>query len=234
MTDQLKGFAVLIMSAAQPVTEAIALALAEWGAELALTTATPDGEEALAVRRLAKRITDSGHRALAESADLSLGTNVQIAVRQVAKELGRIDLLIIAPDFKLARPTERLSDAEWAKVMNLNLSGVFYACRSVAREMVRQEVADDGVRGRIILLTPPREALSQETNAAYIAAKAGALALIGSLAREWSPVSISVNAIAVAPDTTDRSLVDAAVGFARRLATADASVTGNVMAIGEV
>jgi NAD(P)-dependent dehydrogenase (short-subunit alcohol dehydrogenase family) len=181
------------MGASDPFAAAIVLVLAEAGAHVAVTSATPDAEEAFALRKLAKRISDLGRRSLAESVDLSLGASVQITIRQVAKALGRIDLLVIASDLRLGRPAERLSDADWSKVINQNLGAVFYACRGVAREMLRQEPPPDEVRGRIIVLTPSPEALAVETDAAYAAAKGGASALVSALAREWAGQGIFVS-----------------------------------------
>jgi len=193
----LSGRSVLVMGATHPVAASIALALAESGADVAVSSATPDADEAFAVRRLAKRISDLGRRSLAESVDLSSGTNVQIAVRQVAKELGRIDVLVVAADFHLSKPTERLSDAEWSKVLGLNLSGVFYACRAVAREMLRQDAREDGGRGQIIVVTQKPGALDDEQDVAYAAAQAGAAALVRGLKREWAALGITVDVIAV-------------------------------------
>lgn len=228
----LTGRKALIMAAAGDAARAIALAFAEAGADVALTTATPDAEEAFELRRLAKRIGGTGRRTMVESVDMSLGTSVQVAVRQVAKELGGIDLLVAAPDLRLQRPAERMSDVEWSRVVNLNLSGVFYACRSVGREMLGR----DGDGGRIIVLLPALDELETgtEQSAAYVAAKAGAEALVQALAREWAP-RINVNAIALPQDADEASIATAAASTALWLASeADDSVSGQVVPAGDV
>jgi 3-oxoacyl-[acyl-carrier protein] reductase len=212
------------MGAARPLASSLALALALGGADVAVSTATADAEEAFTVRRLAKRISDLGRRSLAESVDMSIATNVQVSVRQVAKALGRIDTLVLAPDAPLTRPSERLSDADWARTVNLNLSAVFYACRGVAREMLRQEAAEGALRGRIVLLTPPLEASPEQQDSAYVAAKAGAIALVQSLGREWAS-SIAVNAIEASLDEEDESVTDLVL----RLMSEGADITGRLL-----
>jgi len=156
------------MGASGETASAVAIACAEAGADVAVTSATQDADEAFAIRRLAKRISDLDRRSIAEAVDLSLGTNVQVAVRQIAKQLGGIDVLVVAADVRVVKPAERLSDSEWARVLNGNLSAVFYACRAAAREMLSKEDATD--RGRIVVLLPGVE---EETSAAYAAARAG-------------------------------------------------------------
>ena len=138
-TPNLSGHTALVIGAGNPVAASIAMALALSGANVAVTSATPDAEEAFELRRLSKRIAETGRRTMAESLDLSIATSVQVAVRQVAKELGAIDLAIVAADLRLEqKPADRISDADWAKVIALNLSGVFYACREAVPEMKRR------------------------------------------------------------------------------------------------
>ena len=220
----LAGRRALVMGANSPAAAAIALALAQAGSDVAITTTTSDAEEAYNLRRLRKRITDLGRRSMDESADLSLATNVQITVRQVAKELGGIDLMAIEADFRLGKPADKITDSDWARVIGLNLSAVFYACRSIYREMQRQDPGADGTRGRIIVVTTQPEALAEDSDAAYVAAKSGVAGLIASLAREWQPAGVLLNAIAVS--TEDHAAIGAA---ALELAITDAA--GQVLSV---
>lgn len=198
---------MLIMGASAELARALALPFAEAGAAIALTTATSDATEAFELRRVAKVVTDLGRQCLVEGVDMSIGTGVQVTVRQVAKALGRIDLLIVAPDLQLPRPVERLSDAEWSKIIGLNLSAVFYACRAVAREMFRQEPAGE-TRGQIAVLTrTPRP----DDGAAYQAAKAGLGGLVEALRREWREKGISIHLVAFASGDSERGIADSVI-----------------------
>ena len=181
------------MGAPAELARALALRFAGAGADIGLTTATGDAAEAFELRRASRAVTESGRQCLVESVDMSIGTGVQVTVRQVAKALGRIDVLIIAPDFQLVRPAERLSDAEWSKVLNLNLSAVFYACRAGAREMFRLEPSPDrGTRGRIVVVTRLPRA---EDGVAYRSAKAGVTGLAEALQDEWVVRGVGVQMV---------------------------------------
>ncbi len=214
------------MGAGGAAAQRLALALAAAGADVALTSATPDADEAFALRRLARKIEALGRRSLVESVDMANGASVQVAVRQVAKALGGIDVLVLAAEFHLPRPAERLTDAEWARVINQNLSAVFFACRGAAREMLRQSPAPTAAAGRIVVLLPAPATQAQE--AAFAAARAGVAALVAALAREWA--SIAVNAIAL-PAVPDEAALARAEALALQLVSAPEPGSGQVIAV---
>jgi NAD(P)-dependent dehydrogenase (short-subunit alcohol dehydrogenase family) len=194
------GRTVLVMGAGWGVGREIALAFAEAGADVAVTTATSDAEEALGVKKLSQQIGAMGRKTVAESIDMSIGTNVQVAVRQVVKEMGAIDVLVTAPDLYLGKPADRITDAEWSKVLSLNLGGVFFACRGVGKEMLSRELpaGRESNRGRIICVASALGERGLANSAAYCAAKAGVHNLVRALAQEWGPNQITVNCIAPA------------------------------------
>ncbi len=193
------GRNVLVMGAGWSVGRAIALAFAEAGADVVVTSATNNPEEALAVRGTARSIAAMGRKSQDMMVDMSIGTNVQVAVRQVAKELGAIDVCVAAPDLFLGKPADKISDAEWAKVLNINLSGVFYAFRGAAREMLSRELPEGREnRGRLIAVASALGERGLANSAAYCAAKAGVQNLVRALAQEWGARGITVNCIAPA------------------------------------
>jgi NAD(P)-dependent dehydrogenase (short-subunit alcohol dehydrogenase family) len=194
MTDEpLLGRHALIMGVPADVAEPIALALAQAGADVALTTATNDAEEAFSLRRITRGVRALGRQSMNESVDMSIGTAVQIAMRQVAKELGGIDILVAGPDLRIDKATERLTDADWSRLLNTNLSAVFYACRSAYREMGGGNTEQGtGNKGAIVILLPP---VDDAADAGYAAARAGVEALVAGLARQWTASGVSVKAV---------------------------------------
>lgn len=194
------GRNVLVMGAGSSAGKEIAKAFAESGADVAVTSATMNGEEVLAVRRIAKEISAGGRRSMELGVDMSIGTNVQVAIRQISKEFGEIDVLVTAPDLYLGKPADKTSDAEWAKVVSLNLSGVFYACRGAGKEMLSRELPPERQknRGRIICVASALGERGLANSAAYCAANAGVHNLVRALAQEWGPHGITVNCIAPA------------------------------------
>jgi NAD(P)-dependent dehydrogenase (short-subunit alcohol dehydrogenase family) len=183
----------LIMGPPATLAEPIALELARLGADVALTTATNEAEEAFSLRHVSRGVKALGRQSMNESVDMSIGTAVQVAMRQVAKELGGLDIVVIGPELRIDKPAERLTDADWSRLLNINLSGVFYACRSAYRELLEKG-------GQIIVLLPAAE---ESAGAGFAAARGGADALVASLQREWAASGVTVTSVSVAaPEET--------------------------------
>jgi NAD(P)-dependent dehydrogenase (short-subunit alcohol dehydrogenase family) len=193
----LSGKKALVVGASRGAGRAIALALAEAGADLALCTSSTAGDETVALRKAARDVRDLGRVAVEQSIDSSIGTAAQVMVKQVLKELGRIDVLVNAADIFVAKPVTRISDAEWSRVIAGNVGAAFYTCRAVGREMLKADVGDGQSRGRIINIASLLGERGLPNASAYCAAQAGILNLTRALAQEWAAEGITVNAIAL-------------------------------------
>lgn len=188
----LSGKRALVVGAATSVGRAIALALSEAGADVAVTSTTPDAAEAQAVKRLAEQIAVTGSRRQPHVLDASQGDAVQATVREVVNDLGGLDVLVTAPDLYLGKEAEKTEDAEWSRILEVNLSSVFYACRAAGSEMIRQG------SGRIINVVSALGERGLANSAAYCAAKAGVMNLTRALAQEWGSRGVTANCIAPA------------------------------------
>src|SRR5688500_14539585 len=113
----LTGAKAVVMGADKPVAAAIALALAEAGADVACTSTTGNPEEAFALRPLRRKIEGFGKQAIADIADLGNGSSVQIAVRQIAKQFGDLHILVLEPRDVMLKAADRMSDSEWTRVL---------------------------------------------------------------------------------------------------------------------
>jgi NAD(P)-dependent dehydrogenase (short-subunit alcohol dehydrogenase family) len=193
----LTGKRALVVGAAAGAGRAMALALAEAGADLALASATMDGDEVMALRKVAREVRELRRTAIEQAVDSSSGQGVQVMVRQVAKELGGIDVLVNAADCMLAKPATAISDADWSKVLGHTLNATFFACRAAGREMLKTEPNDGRARGRIINVTSALGERGLPHMAAYSAAHGGIVNLTRALAEEWAGQGITVNAIAL-------------------------------------
>ena len=187
----LAGKRALVIGAGAPAGRAIALALAEAGADVTVSSITTDGDEVMRVKGAQKEIAKLGRQSASVATDVTLGAGVQVMVRQVAKDMGGIDVLVNAPDLPFAKASEATTDVEWSKALQVNLSGVFYACRAAGKEMLKQ-----GNGGRIINVTSILGERAMADTAAYSAAHAGVWSLTRSLSTEWAARGITVNAIA--------------------------------------
>lgn len=158
----------------------------------------------MACRRTRRAVVAEGRRSAEYAFDVTLGQNVQVSTRQVAKELGGLDIMVYAVSTALDRPAEKITDAEWSKSLAINLSGAFYACRAAAREMLGQ------AWGRIILVSSALGERGMANAAMLAAAHHGLIGLTRSLAVEWADRGVRVNAIAAGwlegtPGTGDAS-----------------------------
>lgn len=185
------GTRVLVIGAGGGPGAACARAFAEAGAQVTLSSVTNDGDEIVRVKSVQRELSRSGAQASTVAMDVTLGANVQVTVRQVAKEMGAIDVLVNAPDLFLGKSLESTTDSEWARVLAVNLGGVFHACRSVSKEMARQ-----GTGGRIVNVASVLGERGMAHAAAYCAAQGGVLNLTRALAQELGPAGVTVNAIA--------------------------------------
>jgi NAD(P)-dependent dehydrogenase (short-subunit alcohol dehydrogenase family) len=188
---ELKGRRALVIGAGGGAGRAIALALGEAGADVTVSSATENGEEVMRVKSVQRELTKMGRKSSTVATDVTLGTGVQVMVRQVAKDLGGIDILVNAPDLFLGKAADATTDIEFNRVVQTNLAGTFHACRAVGKEMLKQ-----GSGGRIINVTSVLGERAIANAAAYCAAQAGVHNLTRALATEWGPQGITVNAIA--------------------------------------
>ena len=187
----LSGKRALVIGAGAAAGRAIALALGEAGADVTVSSITTDGEEVMRARRVQQELTKLGRRSSTVATDVTLGQGVQVMVRQVAKEMDGIDILVNAPDLFLGKAADATTDIEFNRVMQVNLAGTFLACRAAGKEMLKQ---DRG--GRIINVASVLGERAIANAAAYCAAQAGILNLTRALATEWGPHGITLNAIA--------------------------------------
>lgn len=186
----LTGKRALVLGAGSAAGGAIALAFATAGADVAVAASSIDGEEVMACRRVRRRIEALGRRSAEYAFDVTLGQNVQVSTRQVSKELGGFDILVYAVTSPLSKPAEKITDAEWTRALAVNLSGAFFAARAAAKEMLAAG------KGRILLLGSALSERGLKEASAVAAAHHGLVGLARSLAVEFAPSGVTVNAIA--------------------------------------
>ena len=185
----LEGRSALVIGASNPLGRAAAVALAEAGADVGVATTTRSPREEVAANSCANEIWALDRKGFAQSIDAADESDVESLVERAGSELGRLDILVNAPDLHFAMPLTEISLAEWRRVIDANLTSVFLACRAGGREMLKQE------NGRIVNISSVLAERGMANGSAYCAAQAGVLNLTRALALEWARSGVTVNAV---------------------------------------
>ncbi|HEX6031568.1 MAG TPA: SDR family oxidoreductase [Tepidiformaceae bacterium] len=185
----LTGKKALVVGTANPAGRSIALALAEAGADVALASATMDGDEVMEAKRIAKQIAEMGRVSYSQGWDVTLPTNVQVSLKQLIKEFGQPSILVYNADLPFWKPFEKVTDVEYARVRSVIQDGAFYAARSFVREF------REGEAGRLIFVTSVFGERGVENGVTYGVAKAGLTGLSTMLSQELGSRAITSNCI---------------------------------------
>jgi NAD(P)-dependent dehydrogenase (short-subunit alcohol dehydrogenase family) len=141
---------------------------------------------------VAKDIVGRGGRALALAVDVGEASQVQAFVDRIVTEHGRLDVMFANAGIAHSAPFLEHPEAQWHRVLRVNLTGVFHCCQIAARQMVRQG------GGRIIATASINGFRGVENLVGYNVAKAGVIELTKTMAVELAKHGIVVNAIAPA------------------------------------
>ena len=183
---KLRGRVAIVSGGAAGIGKAIALSLADAGADVVVG----DIQDAKA-QAVANGIRAKGRRALAVHCDVCDSGQVDAMVTQAVTELGRLDIMVNNAAIISQGVFWELSDEQWHRIIQNNLSSVFYCSRAAARAMI-----DQGEGGRIISMSSIHATLSEPTAGPYTAAKGGIEAFSRTMASELAPHKILVNCVA--------------------------------------
>ncbi len=198
----LKGKTALVTGASRGIGKAIALKLAEHGADVVVNYVN-NGE---AAEEVVKNINGMGRKALKFQADVSDRKALEEMVEFTAENLGKIDILVNNAGIVRFGTITDMSQSDWNDVVNTNLTGMFNLCQLTAPYMIKQNY------GKIINLSSLAAVMNLPASYGYTATKAGVAAFTRVLGAELIGSSINVNAIAPGIIITDMldSLGDAA------------------------
>ncbi len=191
----MKARVALVTGSSRGIGRAIALKLASSGAKI--------GIHCLKNNDLAETVADeirsAGGEAFVVQGDIALPDVAESIVNQVHAAYRRLDVLINNAAMVSDAPAPGLTDDEWQRVIDVNLTGTFNVCRAAARHMMQQRY------GRIINISSFVANYGSRGQANYVASKGGVEALTRALAVELAPRKITVNAVAPGAIETDMS-----------------------------
>lgn len=182
---ELTGKVAVVVGGTSGIGRILALGLAEAGADV-----IPTARRLELVREVAAEVEARGRRTLRVASDVTDPSSLLAAREEVLSEFGRLDILVNCAGRIKRQPTLQMSDADWSATLEVNLTGTLHCCRAFAVPMLERGW------GRIINIASLTSFVGLFEVAAYAASKAGVVALTKSLAVEWGPLGVNVNAIA--------------------------------------
>lgn len=181
----LDGRVAVVIGGTSGIGLALTRGLAEAGADVVPTARREDLVEAAA-----REVESRGRQSLRVTADVTDRASLERALREVLGRFERVDVLVNCAGRTKRTPTLEVSEEEWNGILETNLTGTLRACQVFSRPMLERG------KGRIVNIASLGSFVALHEVAAYNASKAGVAALTRTLAVEWGPRGVNVNAIA--------------------------------------
>jgi NAD(P)-dependent dehydrogenase (short-subunit alcohol dehydrogenase family) len=188
----LSGRVAVVVGGTSGIGRAIALGLADAGADVVAT-----GRRRELVEKAAAEIRGRGRRSLPLASDVADAMSMAALRDACIGELGRLDIVVAAAGITRRVATLQMDEADWDRILDTNLTGVMRTCRVFGAKLVEQR------SGRIITIASLASFIGLHEVAAYTASKAGVAGLTRALAVEWARYGVTVNAIAPGVFETD-------------------------------
>ncbi len=199
MADRyLEGRAAWVTGGATGMGRAIALALAEAGADVAIA-----GSEGSDMHDAAAAVETQGRRALAIPTELTDAAQVEAMVARVASELGRVGVLVNNARAEFGKPFAEVTEAEWQTLMDFNVKSMFLCCQAAGRRMLEQG------GGRIVNIGSGLAVRGLWNSVAACASQGAVHQLTAALALEWGRHNVRVNGIGAGWITTEEQTEEA-------------------------
>ena len=178
---RLDGKTALVTGGASGIGKAIAEAFVEQGARVIIVDLN------LAAAEKTAREIGAGNIAL--SCDVSKSKSVKDCVENAIDVAGRIDILVNCAGIVALGPAESLSDSDWTRTIDINLSGMYFMTRAIGNHMLKNG------KGKIINMASQAATIALDQHVAYCASKFGVLGLTKVIASEWAGRGVTANSI---------------------------------------
>lgn len=194
----LSGKTAILTGASRGLGKAMALALAQAGANVVIT-------DVLDTKKIVQEIEKTGTKAMGLKVDVTKKSDVNKMVKKTLQKFKKIDILVNNAGVYYPTPIAKMTDKDWERTLNINLNGTLNCARAVGKEMCKNK------SGRIINIASIAGIMAFAQSAAYNTSKAAIIMLTKTLATEWAACGVRVNAICpgvIATDMTKGLLKD--------------------------
>lgn len=182
-TFDLHNKVAIVTGAGKGIGRALAIGLAEAGADVALLSRTKSN-----LVEVAETIEQLGRKAYVIPTDVTQREEIEYAVNHVMEQAGKIDILVNNAGMNIRTPALHVTDDQWETIVNTNMKSAFLMSQRVAEKM-------KFTGGKIINITSVAGHVALRTGVVYAATKAALIQMTKTLALEWAPYQIHVNAI---------------------------------------
>ncbi len=183
---RMDGKKALVTGASKGIGRAVAVALAEAGADVAVVARSKD-----LLYSLKEEIEGFGRVCVVLPCDVSQESAVKRSIEEAWEKLDGLDILINNAGVTSVSPAEDLDTENWRRILSINLDGVFYFCRTWGKKAISA-----GRGGSVVNVTSVLGLVATKYVAHYSASKGGLISLTRALALEWARYGIRVNAVA--------------------------------------
>ncbi|KAK4506885.1 hypothetical protein PRZ48_000618 [Zasmidium cellare] len=201
----LEGQTALVTGGTRGIGQAMAIALAEAGADVLLVQRNDSNQETK------QAIEKLGRKAQIYTADLASNDSMKALLPKVLNDGHKVHILLNCGGIQRRHPAHQFPDDDWNEVLQVNLNAVFTLCRDVGAHMLSRDVDKYGRRGSIINIGSLLTFQGGINVPAYAASKGGVGQLTKALSNQWANQGITVNAIApgyIATDMNEALLAD--------------------------
>jgi 2-deoxy-D-gluconate 3-dehydrogenase len=188
---KLKDKVAVVTGGAQGIGEGISLAFAREGSDVLVTDILSDKAQ-----NVSEEVQAMGRKSLSLELDVTRSDQVDHMVRTALDTFGKIDILANVAGIFIRSPIQEVSEADWDRVIAVNLKGTFLCSQAVGKQMIKQG------GGSLVNIASVAGHTPQINLGAYSSSKAGVLLLTKLMAVEWAKFNIRVNALSPGPTST--------------------------------